>query len=137
MADQERQGPIATTETETPPLKGRPVSGKVWKGERQRMSRVKKECKALRPGFEARRAKEEDCKTVRAQERELKGKRKSEKEAKRKRQEENAKRRAANEKKNATVQVISDPRKLRKLTRKQIIRNRIVLMTDTSSLEKH
>lgn len=120
-----------------PAVKGRPVSGKTWKGARRKATSVAVVPRELRPGFSARREKEAQAKAVRDQERTLRDASSAEKEATRLRAEENARRRAANEKRNTVVQVIKDPRKVRRMTKKQVVRGRIAPMKDTSALERH
>ena len=119
----------ATTKTQT--IKGRPIGGKVWKAQRTRASRIVKE---VRLNWELRKEVENKERVGREHEEELRKQVNDEKRAKRLRREENAARRKINELKSQTVQVIQNPRKLKRLSKKQMRNIRPAL--DTSFLAK-
>jgi rRNA-processing protein CGR1 len=100
-------------------IKGRPVSGRVWKEQAQKASK-RVAISTLKTGYAKRMKKLSELKIVKGIEKEMKDEKKNEKEARiqaRKVQEEQ---RLANEKKNQIVQVISNSRKLKRLKKKQM-----------------
>jgi rRNA-processing protein CGR1 len=122
-----------TTTTTAKAPKGRPISGKTWRGERKRASAMIA-VKELRPGYGARQEVRRRDRVVKEQEREIKAKVKAEKEARRLAREAQEKRRQENAKKSEVVQIITNTKKLKRLTKRQMRNIRPLL--DTSRLEK-
>ena len=116
--------------------KGHRKSGRSWKelqGKKQRISSLTT-LPHMRRSVAERRMQEREFKDMQKLEREMKERDSKEKEEVRLRTEENRRRREANEKKNEVVEIITNTRKLKRLSKRQM-RNIRPLM-DTSSLEK-
>ena len=120
--------------TEIP--KGHRKSGRSWKelqGKKKRISLLTT-LPHMRKSVAERRQQEREFKDMQKLEREMKERDSKSKEAVRLRTEENRRRREANEKKNEVVEIITNTRKLKRLSKRQM-RNIRPLM-DTSMLEK-
>ncbi|XP_071516897.1 uncharacterized protein [Panulirus ornatus] len=112
--------------------RGVPISGRWWKKEKQRCSFIMKDATGKRSWRKKMRIKQErqDVLAVSAAIREEKQRKKDEL---KRRQELNKIRQAENAKKSEIVQVIKDPRKIKKMKRKQL---RYIEKRDTTELQK-
>ena len=116
-------------------VRGRNVSNRPWKDvtEKRASARVK-DLNARKMTFEQRREKAQRLKEVKLKEQLIKAAEADEKREMRLRREENARIREERAKKNEVVQIISNPNKIKKLSKKQM-RN-IRLVNDSSMLAK-
>lgn len=117
----------------TEEIKGRNASGRAWKGERARQSQSTI-VKHLKTSYEEKMEQKRRHKEMKDIEKSLKEREERAIEDKKRRRAENIRRRAENEKKGEVYQVISNPNKIKRLTKKQM--KNIRIMKDTSSLEK-
>lgn len=124
---------VKVTKKGTEEIKGRNASGRVWKGARTRQSQSTL-IKHLKMGYDEKMEQKRRHKEMKDLERSLKEREEREIEEKKRRRAENIRRRAENEKKGEIYQVISNPNKIKRLTKKQM--KNIRVMKDTSSLEK-
>jgi len=116
---------------------GRRKSGRSWKdlqGKKQRISALTT-LPYMKKTVAQRRQAEKEFKDMQQLEREMKARDSQAKEERRLRTEENRRRREENTKKNEVVEIITNTRKLKRLSKRQM-RNIRPLM-DTSKLEKH
>lgn len=117
----------------TEEIKGRNASGRTWKGERKRHSQSVI-MKHMKQDYKQKMEQKRKFKEMKELERSLKEREEREIEEKKRRRAENIRRREENEKKGEVYQVISNPNKIKRLTKKQM--KNIRIMKDTSSLEK-
>lgn len=124
---------VKETKKGTEEIKGRNVSGRAWKGERTRQSQsiINKHMKRT---YEEKMEEKRRHKEMKDLERSLKEREERAIEEKKRRRAENIRRREENAKKSEVYQVISNPNKIKRLTKKQM--KNIRIMKDTSSLEK-
>ncbi|CAM1329227.1 CCDC86 (predicted) [Pycnogonum litorale] len=100
-------------------LAGVPKSGRVWKSQKKRSSSMIN-VNPLRVSWNEKMKKRQEHKMVKIMETELKDAKNKEKMERRLRQEENKKRKIENSRKSEIVQVIKDPRKIKRMKKKQL-----------------
>eukprot|EP01134_Creolimax_fragrantissima_P007114 CFRG7114T1 len=98
---------------------GRPKSGRIWKQKKQRFSSIKNQ-RALRTTFEEKLAKRAERKSLKEYEGELAEKEAAKKAAKKAEREARAERILEKARKAEVVQVISNTRKIKKMSKRQL-----------------
>lgn len=103
----------------TPIVRGKPKSGKFWKGEKQRFSSVIK-TRGLRSSLEKKQALKEKIKHIKELSNSIKAAKAEDNEKRKERRRENLKRQEENRKKSEVVQVITNTKKLKKMKKKHL-----------------
>ncbi|XP_017778373.1 PREDICTED: coiled-coil domain-containing protein 86 isoform X2 [Nicrophorus vespilloides] len=114
----------------TPVVRGQPKSGRFWKSEKQKFSRIVK-VKGLKNSFERKEALRNDLKRVREISKQAKEAQLAAKEEKKERRRENMKRKEENTKKSEIVQVITNTNKIKRMKKKQL---RYIQKRDTTTV---
>eukprot|EP00128_Syssomonas_multiformis_P000143 Colp12_sorted_trinity150504_noHs@26736 len=110
---------MVATNDEIVPVRGKPVSGRVWKDLSIAKPPHKMFNATFKTSWDKRQKQRAELAAVKAYEKQLKDAAKAEIEEKKKRREENEKRRLENEKKAEVVQKINS-RKIKKMSKKQL-----------------
>lgn len=113
--------------------KGKPKSGRVWKdSNKKRFSHMVND-RPLRSSWNVKMRERQETKLVKSLSQQLKDEKRHEREEKKRRREENLRRRLENERKAEIVQVIRNPAKLKRASKKQLRR---IEKRDTLMLSK-
>ncbi|XP_076761365.1 coiled-coil domain-containing protein 86 [Xylocopa sonorina] len=110
--------------------KGRPKSGRIWKGEKKRFSSIVK-TRGIRLSMNKKQKLREDLKRVKEMSKAIKDEKEAQKEARKARRRANLKRAAENQRKSEIVQVITNTAKLKKIKKKHL---RMIQKRDTLNL---
>ncbi|XP_023014811.1 coiled-coil domain-containing protein 86 [Leptinotarsa decemlineata] len=108
--------------------KGKPKSGRIWKGEKKKFSTIIK-TRSVHDSFERKEKLRQKLKHVKELSNAIKSAKADEKEKKKERRRANLKRQEENRKKSEVVQVITNTRKLKKIKKKHL---RTIEMRDTT-----
>ncbi|XP_044154030.1 coiled-coil domain-containing protein 86 [Bufo gargarizans] len=111
---------------------GKPKSGRVWKENKKRFSNMVKD-RPLHTSWEVKMKQRQEKKVVQSLAQQIKDEKQREKEEKKRRREENLRRRLENERKAEVVQVIRNPAKLKRASKKQL---RSIEKRDTLMMSK-
>ncbi|XP_011863609.1 PREDICTED: coiled-coil domain-containing protein 86 [Vollenhovia emeryi] len=128
--DRSKSSPVAEKRERQGIPRGKPKSGRIWKGEKTKFSSIIK-TRGIRLSLDKKQKLREDLKRVKEMSRAIKAQKQADKEAKKQRRRENLKRAEENRKKSEIVQVIRNTTKIKRMKKKQL---RMIEKRDTTNM---